>query len=125
QGHPGISSAYRHPAATLSSYEDHMHLPNKQSDELMNLAIKLRALTEALLTRLPPSDPDISISPTTDLLKDKSATDVFLLREGHVEYRLNGKLITYFEAGDLLGLPGPVNLSSGQYSCDLPVTLTP
>lgn len=102
-----------------------MHLPNKQSDELMNLAIKLRALTEALLAQLPPSGPDVSISPTTDLLKDKSATDVFLLREGHVEYRLNGKLITYFEAGDLLGLRGPMNLSSGQYSCDLPVTLTP
>ena len=102
-----------------------MHLPNKQSDELIDLAIKLRELIDTLLIQLPSSGPSISIVPTDDLFKDQPATDVFLIREGHVEYRLNGKLITHFETGDLIGLPSPINLSSGQYRCDLPVTLAP
>src|SRR5690606_10793201 len=102
-----------------------MHLPNKQSDELMNLAINLRELIDPLLAQLPPSGADISIAPSQDLLKDQSAADLFLIREGQVEYRLDGKVITYFEEGDLLGLPGPMNLPAGRYSCELPVTLVP
>src|SRR5690554_7595414 len=91
-----------------------MHLPNKQSDELMNLAINLRELIDPLLAQLPPSGADISIAPSQDLLKDQSAADLFLIREGQVEYRLDGKVITYFEEGDLLGLPGPMNLPAGR-----------
>lgn len=102
-----------------------MHLPNKQSDTITDLAVKLRGLTEVLFAQLTPSGAALSISQTQNLFADQPHTGLFLILEGQVEYRVAGKLITLFDEGDLLGLPRSLSLPDGQFSCETPVKLMP
>ena len=102
-----------------------MHLPSKQSDTITDLAVKLRGLTEVLLAQLPPSGEPLSVSQSDDLFAGQTHTGLLHITEGQVEYRINGKIITLFEQGDLLGLPRSLSLPDGQFSCTSPVILTP
>lgn len=102
-----------------------MHLPSKQSDTITDLAVKLRGLTETLLADLAPVGPAINESHSLNLFADQPSTRLFLVTEGQVQYRLNGKIITHFETGDLLGLPRSLSLPEGQFSCASPVVLEP
>ncbi len=40
-----------------------------------------------------------------------------MIAEGQVFFRVRGKLVTIFEAGDLLGVTRSLNLHEGQFSC--------
>jgi CRP/FNR family cyclic AMP-dependent transcriptional regulator len=102
-----------------------MHLPSKQSDTITDLAVKLRGLTEILLDRLLPSGEPISVGQSDDIFANQTHTELLYITEGQVEYRINGKIITLFEAGDLLGLPRSLSLPDGQFSCTTSVILTP
>jgi signal-transduction protein with cAMP-binding, CBS, and nucleotidyltransferase domain len=101
-----------------------MHLPSKQSDELSILAHKCRGLTEVLLAQLPAAANAFQLHQAKDLFAALSTTQLLLINEGQVFYHAQGKLISVFEAGDLLGLPRSLSLPEGNYSCDSTVTLT-
>lgn len=101
-----------------------MHLPGKQSDELSNLALKCRGLTEVLLAQLQPVGEPFRLQRSDDLFSALPATQLLLVNEGQVAYRNQGKLMAQFEAGDLLGLPRSLNLPEGIFSCASPVALT-
>lgn len=102
-----------------------MHLPNKQSDTISDLAVKMRGLTEVLLAQLAPAGEPIAVSASADIFSAQIHTDLLFINEGQVQYRVDGKIITTFEHGDLLGLPRSLSLPDGQFSCVGPVTLTP
>lgn len=102
-----------------------MHLPNKQSDTITDLAVKLRGLTEILLAQLTPTGEPVMVDRSADLFEGLSPTELLHVTEGQVEYRINDKVITFFEQGDLLGLPRSLGLPDGQFSCTAPVVLTP
>jgi len=100
-----------------------MHLPTKQSDLMSELAAKLRSLTELLCAPVTPADDPVVIEASSDIFADISPTRALRIVEGQVDYYLHNKLVMHFEAGDLLGLPGTLNLPQGQFSCDRQVTL--
>lgn len=102
-----------------------MHLPNKQSDLIIDLATKLRGLSDVLLADLAPVDQPFSVSNSKDLFSGRSRTSLLLITDGQVQYRVNGKIITHLESGDLLGLPRSLNLAEGQYTCESSVIMTP
>lgn len=102
-----------------------MHLPSKQSDTITDLAVKLRGLTEVLLTQLSPSGEPVTVDQSDDLFVGQTHTGLLYVTDGQVECRVNGKIITFFEQGDLLGLPRSLSLPDGQFSCTSPVILTP
>ena len=102
-----------------------MHLPSKQSDTMTDLAVKQRGLTEVLLAHLPPSGEPLSVDQSDDLFAGQTHTGLLQISEGQVEYRINGKIITLFEQGDLLGLLRSLSLPDGQFSCTSPVIITP
>jgi CRP/FNR family cyclic AMP-dependent transcriptional regulator len=105
-------------------FEDPMHLPNKQSEALGALALKCRGLTELLFKDLPSITEPCHLQRANDLFADLPTTQLLLINEGQVSYRSHGKLITQFEAGDLLGLPRSLSLPEGIFSCDNPVIVT-
>lgn len=94
-----------------------MHLPNKQSEALIDLAHKCRGLTETLLAHLPEAETPTHISPSQDIFSKRSNTQLLLINEGEVFYHFQGKLVCSFEAGDLLGLARSLSLPDGVYSC--------
>jgi len=102
-----------------------MHLPSKQSDQLNNLAIKCRALTEVLITELEPSGDAFTLDKSADIFAALPPTQLLLVTDGQISCRANNKLQALFEAGDLLGLARSLNLPEGIYGCDAPVTLMP
>lgn len=102
-----------------------MHLPAKQSDELSNLALKCRGLTEVLLAQLQASGEPIELQRSADIFSTIPGTQLLVISEGQVDYRVHGKLVAHFEAGDLLGLPRSLNLPDGIFSCTNSVALTP
>lgn len=101
-----------------------MHLPGKQSQLLSDLALTCRQLAESLLADLPPAAESFSVQQTSDLFASLPATRLLLINEGQVAYRAQGKLVSHFAAGDLLGLSRSLNLPHGIASCDSPVRLT-
>lgn len=100
-----------------------MYLPTKQSDLMSELAAKLRGLTELLCAPVTPADDPVVIEVSSDIFADIAPTRALRIVEGQVDYYLHNKLVMHFEAGDLLGLPGTLNLPQGQFSCDNQVTL--
>lgn len=102
-----------------------MHLPNKQSDTITDLAVKLRGLTEILLAPLSPSGEPVKEQRSADLFAGHPSRVLLYVAEGEVEYRVQGKVITYFEQGDLIGLPRSLSLPDGQFTCTVPVVLVP
>lgn len=100
-----------------------MHLPTKQSDLMSELAAKLRGLTELLCAPVTPADDPVVIETSGDIFADIAPTRALRIVEGQVDYYLHNKLVMHFEAGDLLGLPGTLNLPQGQFRCDSQVTL--
>lgn len=102
-----------------------MHLPHKQSDLMTDLAAKLRGLTELLCAELDSTGDAFFVNQSIDLFVSQPQAQVLLLLEGQVEYRIKGKLIMCFDAGDLLGLPRLLNLPSGVYSCSSFTKLLP
>lgn len=102
-----------------------MHLPSKQSDQLNNLAIKCRSLTEQLIAGLEPSGEAFSLDKSPDIFAGLPPTQLLLITEGQVSCRANNKLQALFEAGDLLGLGRSLNLPEGTYGCDAQITLVP
>lgn len=100
-----------------------MHLPTKQSETLSDLAVKCRGLTEAILKDLTPTAEPFHLTQAPDLFAALPATHLLLLIEGQVAYRVKGKLVMMYEAGDLLGLARSLNLPEGTFSCEGPVTL--
>src|SRR5690606_22951297 len=105
--------------------EGFMHLPNKQSDTITDLAVKLRGLTEILLAPLSPTGEPVKEERSTDLFVGRPSRVLLYIAEGEVEYRVHGKVITYFEQGDLIGLPRSLALPDGQFTCTAPVVLVP
>lgn len=101
-----------------------MHLPAKQSDELSSLALKCRGLTEVLLAQLKSIGEPFDLQRTADLFSALPTTQLLLINEGQVAYRVEGKLVAHFEAGDLLGLPRSLNLPQGTFSCDSSIAVT-
>lgn len=101
-----------------------MHLPSKQSETLSNLALKCRGLTEVLLAQLQATGEPFHLNKAADLFAGLPTTQLLFINEGQVSYRIRGKLISFFEAGDLLGLPRSLSLQEGVFSCENPVTLT-
>ncbi|HSC66381.1 MAG TPA: cyclic nucleotide-binding domain-containing protein [Cellvibrio sp.] len=100
-----------------------MHLPTKQSELMSELAAKLRGLTELLCNQVVPADEPFIIAASSDIFANVAPTRALLIVEGQVDYCLHNKLVMHFGAGDLLGLPGSLNLPQGQFSCKAPVTL--
>lgn len=95
-----------------------MHLPHKQSDVMTDLAVKLRGLTELLCTELDSVGDAFFVNQSTDLFASLPQSQILLLLEGQVEYRIRGKVVMCLDAGDLLGLPRALNLATGVFSCD-------
>jgi CRP/FNR family transcriptional regulator, cyclic AMP receptor protein len=102
-----------------------MHLPNKQSDLMTDLAGKLRSLADLLCDQLAPTADIFSISESSDLFAELPPTQFLRIIEGQVEYSIKGKLVMCFEEGDLLGLPRTLNLPQGQYSCNQSIRVEP
>lgn len=102
-----------------------MHLPAKQADELSNLALKCRGLTELLLAQLQASGEPFELQRSADLFSAQPATQLLVINEGQVAYHVRGKLVAHFEAGDLLGLPRSLNLPDGIFSCENFISVTP
>lgn len=102
-----------------------MHLPAKQADELSNLALKCRGLTEVLLAQLPASGAPFELQRSADIFSGLSNTQLLVINEGQVAYHVRGKLVAHFEAGDLLGLPRSLNLPDGIFSCENFISVTP
>lgn len=100
-----------------------MHLPTKQSDLMFELATKLRDLTALLCAQVIPADEPFVTEANSDIFAEIAPTRALLIVEGQVDYYLNNKLVMHFEAGDLLGLPGSLNLPQGQFSCKGAATL--
>lgn len=102
-----------------------MHLPQKQSDVMIDLAVKLRGLTELLCADLDSVGDAFFIDQSTDLFASQPQTQLLLLLEGQVEYHLKGKVVMCFDAGDILGLPRALNLPTGTYTCSSFTKLLP
>ncbi len=100
-----------------------MYLPTKQSDLMSELATKLRGLTELLCAPVTPADDPVVIEASSDIFAEIAPTRALRIVDGQVDYYLHNKLVMHFEAGDLLGLPGTLNLPQGQFCCDSQVTL--
>lgn len=100
-----------------------MHFPIKQSELMSDLAAKLRGLSELLCASIAPTDAPFVTPASDDIFVDTPPTRLLRIVEGQVDYHLNGKLVMHFTEGDLLGLPGSLNLPQGQFSCKAPVTL--
>jgi CRP/FNR family cyclic AMP-dependent transcriptional regulator len=101
-----------------------MHLPNNQAAELNRLVTTCRGLTETFLVGLAPLDAPIELEASRDLFAARPSTHLLLITEGHVDCGIDGKVVTRFEAGDLLGLPRSLGLQDGIFSSASPVNLT-
>jgi len=102
-----------------------MHLPTKQSDSITDIAIKIRSLTELIRQNLLPAGKHLEVEVSNDIFADQPNTRLFLIAEGQVFYRVRGKLVAIFEAGDLLGISRSLNLNEGLFSCTGTLQLIP
>lgn len=102
-----------------------MHLSTNQSDLMSGLAAKLCDLITLLCAQTIPADAAFVIDASSDIFADLAPTRVLRIVDGEVDYYLHDKLIMQFSAGDLLGLPGSLNLPQGQFSCTTPITVVP
>ena len=93
-----------------------MYLPTKQSENLTELARKMRGLTELLCKTYPDAETPYTVAPTQDLFAELPPTRLLRIKEGCVDYHINGKLLVQFEAGDLLGLTRSLSLPCGVFS---------
>lgn len=102
-----------------------MHLPDKQPDQLTDIANKLRAMVEQLLAGLAPCGEPQQLTKTDDVFARQPATRLLLLQSGQVQSRHRGKLVYIAEAGDLLGLSRSLQLAGCQLAVEDAVTLLP
>jgi CRP/FNR family transcriptional regulator, cyclic AMP receptor protein len=93
-----------------------MYLPTKQSDHLTELARKMCGLAELLCQSYPSAEAAYRVAPTQDLFAELPPTRLLRIKEGSVDYHINGKLLVHFEAGDLLGLTRALSLPCGTFS---------
>jgi CRP/FNR family transcriptional regulator, cyclic AMP receptor protein len=102
-----------------------MHLPTPQSESITDLAVKCNNLPDLLLENVVPCAADIILQNSTDIFAYQPSTRLYRIREGQVFHQVRGKLVTVFDAGDLIGLPHSLNISEGTFSCTAQVILVP
>ncbi len=102
-----------------------MHLLTKQSDHIIDLAIKCRGLTDVLLENILPCAPPLEFNASSDIFTDQPTTKLFRIAEGQVFHSVRNKIVTVFDEGDLIGLARALNLNEGVFSCNSTVVLLP
>ena len=102
-----------------------MHLPDKQPEQLTELACKLRSQLNDILKGLPPAGEPASVSRSEDIFAGQPESRLFLLQSGQLQCLHQGKLIYIVETGALVGLSGPLKLPLGNFVAEEPVTLLP
>lgn len=102
-----------------------MQLIDKQSEQITEIAQRLRGLTAEIVKGLSPAKETITFKNCDNVFAEQAQTQLFLVRSGKLQCRNRRKIVYIAEEGDLIGLGRSLKLPEGPFSCSEPVELIP